>query len=62
MLSLPFVIRADSIQPWWTWGFWTSPMMYGQNAIVINEFLDPRWGTVSHSNIVFFGMRNMNTF
>ncbi|KAL0928880.1 hypothetical protein M5K25_000808 [Dendrobium thyrsiflorum] len=38
-----FVISKDDIQPWWIWGYWISPMMYGQNAIAINEFLDPRW-------------------
>lgn len=40
-----FVISKDNIQPWWIWGYWTSPMMYGQNAIAINEFLDDRWNT-----------------
>ncbi|WOL15670.1 hypothetical protein Cni_G24451 [Canna indica] len=39
-----FVISKDDIRPWWVWGFWSSPLMYGQNAIAINEFLDPRWG------------------
>ncbi|KAG6516766.1 pleiotropic drug resistance protein 2-like [Zingiber officinale] len=39
-----FVISKDDIKPWWIWGFWSSPLMYGQNAIAINEFLDPRWG------------------
>ncbi|XP_042473406.1 pleiotropic drug resistance protein 2-like isoform X1 [Zingiber officinale] len=38
------VISKDDIKPWWIWGFWSSPLMYGQNAICINEFLDPRWG------------------
>ncbi|CAN6452411.1 unnamed protein product [Victoria cruziana] len=38
-----FVISRDNIQPWWIWAFWISPMMYGQNAIAINEFLDERW-------------------
>ncbi|CAN6438730.1 unnamed protein product [Victoria cruziana] len=38
-----FVISKDNIKPWWIWGYWISPMMYGQNAIVINEFLDKRW-------------------
>ncbi|XP_031499770.1 pleiotropic drug resistance protein 2-like isoform X2 [Nymphaea colorata] len=38
-----FVISRDDIQPWWIWAFWLSPMMYGQNAIAINEFLDERW-------------------
>ncbi|KAG9444439.1 hypothetical protein H6P81_015779 [Aristolochia fimbriata] len=40
-----FVVAKDDIQPWWIWGYWISPMMYGQNAIAINEFLDERWGT-----------------
>lgn len=41
--SYPF---ADDIQPWMIWGYYVSPMMYGQNAIVINEFLDERWSAV----------------
>ncbi|XP_068660074.1 pleiotropic drug resistance protein 2-like isoform X3 [Aristolochia californica] len=45
-----FVVAKDDIQPWWIWGYWVSPMMYGQNAIAINEFLDERWGTVSPNN------------
>lgn len=28
------------------WGYYASPMMYGQNAIAINEFLDKRWSAV----------------
>ncbi|XP_058200914.1 ABC transporter G family member 39-like [Rhododendron vialii] len=27
------------------WGYYISPMMYGQNAIAMNEFLDKRWST-----------------
>ncbi|KAK8921126.1 ABC transporter G family member 39 [Platanthera zijinensis] len=38
-----FVVSKDDIPPWWIWVYWISPMMYGQNAIAINEFLDPRW-------------------
>ena len=30
------------------WGYYISPMMYGQNAIVINEFLDERWSKVRY--------------
>jgi ABC-type multidrug transport system ATPase subunit len=39
-----FIVSRDDIQPWMIWGYWISPMMYGQNAIVMNEFLDDRWG------------------
>ncbi|RDX65618.1 ABC transporter G family member 39, partial [Mucuna pruriens] len=38
-----FIIARDNLEPWMKWGFYASPMMYGQNAIVINEFLDERW-------------------
>ncbi|CAN1747657.1 Pleiotropic drug resistance protein 2 [Linum perenne] len=38
-----FVISKDDIQSWMIWSYYISPMMYGQNAIVINEFLDDRW-------------------
>ncbi|XP_061340257.1 ABC transporter G family member 39-like isoform X2 [Gastrolobium bilobum] len=38
-----FIIAKDDIKPWMIWGYYVSPMMYGQNAIVINEFLDERW-------------------
>ncbi|CAL0309799.1 unnamed protein product [Lupinus luteus] len=38
-----FVLSKDNIKSWWLWGFWISPMMYGQNAIVINEFLGKKW-------------------
>ncbi|XP_027941835.1 pleiotropic drug resistance protein 1-like [Vigna unguiculata] len=38
-----FVLSKDNIKKWWLWGFWISPMMYGQNAMVNNEFLGERW-------------------
>ncbi|XP_061340292.1 ABC transporter G family member 39-like isoform X2 [Gastrolobium bilobum] len=38
-----FMIAKNDIKPWMVWGYYVSPMMYGQNAIVMNEFLDERW-------------------
>lgn len=38
-----FIVAKDDIHPWMIWGFYISPMMYGQNAIAINEFLAERW-------------------
>ncbi|CAJ1922202.1 unnamed protein product [Sphenostylis stenocarpa] len=38
-----FILSKDKIQKWWLWSFWISPMMYGQNALVNNEFLGRRW-------------------
>ncbi|KAF6151770.1 hypothetical protein GIB67_010344 [Kingdonia uniflora] len=41
-----FIIARDDIPPWMIWGYYVSPMMYRQNAVVMNEFLDERWSTV----------------
>ncbi|XP_024019277.1 pleiotropic drug resistance protein 2 [Morus notabilis] len=38
-----YIVAKDDIKPWMIWGYYVSPMMYGQNAIAINEFLDERW-------------------
>jgi ABC-type multidrug transport system ATPase subunit len=38
-----FVIPRGDIRPWWIWAYWSSPMMYSQNAISVNEFLSSRW-------------------
>ncbi|KAH7863133.1 hypothetical protein Vadar_013734 [Vaccinium darrowii] len=38
-----FIVAKDDIKPWMIWGYYVSPMMYGQNAIAINEFLSERW-------------------
>ncbi|KAL6202872.1 hypothetical protein ACLB2K_026576 [Fragaria x ananassa] len=39
-----YIVAKDDIQSWMIWGYYISPMMYGQNAVAINEFLDDRWG------------------
>lgn len=38
---------SDNIKDYMIWGYYVSPMMYGQNAIAINEFLAERWSDVS---------------
>jgi len=38
--------EIDDIKNWWIWGYWTSPLMYAQNAIVVNEFLGNSWNHV----------------
>ncbi|XWS56325.1 hypothetical protein CRYUN_Cryun09bG0076100 [Craigia yunnanensis] len=38
-----FVVAKDDIKPWMIWGYYVSPMSYGQNAIALIEFLDKRW-------------------
>ncbi|CAN4095708.1 unnamed protein product [Withania somnifera] len=38
-----FVLSQDDVKKWWIWGYWTSPMMYSVNAILVNEFDGKRW-------------------
>ncbi|KAI3766690.1 hypothetical protein L2E82_16759 [Cichorium intybus] len=40
-----FVLNREYIKKWWIWGYWTSPMMYAMNGIVVNEFLGHSWKT-----------------
>ncbi|KAJ9537153.1 hypothetical protein OSB04_029886 [Centaurea solstitialis] len=45
IVSLGGFIVAKEDNGWMSWGFYVSPMMYAQNALVINEFLDKRWSS-----------------
>ncbi|KAL3633433.1 transcription factor [Castilleja foliolosa] len=38
-----FVLSRDDVKSWWLWGYWSSPMMYAQNAILVNEFTGHSW-------------------
>lgn len=42
------------------WGYYLSPMMYGQNAIVVNEFLDKRWNKVRSLGFFFLVLFELN--
>uniref|UniRef100_A0A2N9HQQ6 ABC-2 type transporter domain-containing protein n=1 Tax=Fagus sylvatica TaxID=28930 RepID=A0A2N9HQQ6_FAGSY len=41
-----FVLSREDIKKWWIWGYWISPLMYAQNAIVVNEFFGKSWSKV----------------
>lgn len=41
-----FVLSRDDIKNWWAWGYWVSPLMYGQNGMAVNEFLGKSWSQV----------------
>ncbi|GMI82038.1 pleiotropic drug resistance 12, ATP-binding cassette G40, PLEIOTROPIC DRUG RESISTANCE 12 [Hibiscus trionum] len=41
-----FVLSREDIKGWWKWGYWISPLMYGQNALMANEFLGNQWRRV----------------
>ncbi|XP_058201487.1 pleiotropic drug resistance protein 3-like [Rhododendron vialii] len=38
-----FLLPRLSLPPWLRWGFWISPMTYGEIGLSLNEFLAPRW-------------------
>ncbi|XP_044480567.1 pleiotropic drug resistance protein 1-like isoform X2 [Mangifera indica] len=38
-----FILSRADIKKWWIWAYWCSPLMYAQNAIVVNEFLGHSW-------------------
>ncbi|KAE9446707.1 hypothetical protein C3L33_21390, partial [Rhododendron williamsianum] len=40
-----FIIRKTSMPTWLKWGFWVSPLSYGEVGLAVNEFLAPRWQT-----------------
>lgn len=41
-----YIFSRDSIPRWWIWGFWISPLMYGQIAVSVNEFRGHSWDKV----------------
>ncbi|KAK7293629.1 hypothetical protein RJT34_16500 [Clitoria ternatea] len=45
-----FVISREDVHKWFLWGYWSSPLMYGQNAIAVNEFLGHSWRKVTPSS------------
>ncbi|KAJ6827321.1 putative ABC transporter G family member 39 [Iris pallida] len=38
-----FLITREKIRKVWIWGYWSSPLMYANNAAAVNEFLGPHW-------------------
>ncbi|KAF6154956.1 hypothetical protein GIB67_018393 [Kingdonia uniflora] len=45
-----FIIPQPSLPSWLQWGFWVSPLTYGEIGLTLNEFLAPRWQTVLSTN------------
>ncbi|KAG4931223.1 hypothetical protein JHK86_048184 [Glycine max] len=45
-----FVISRKDVHKWLLWGYFSSPLMYGQAAIAVNEFLGHSWR--KHSEII----------
>lgn len=47
-------LNAAYMPSWLQWGFWVSPLTYGEIGLTVNEFLAPRWGKVIKYYSLFF--------
>ncbi|XLT34240.1 hypothetical protein HN873_065532 [Arachis hypogaea] len=54
-----FVLSRKDINDGWIWGFWISPMMYAQNAIVVNEFLGNSWNKFTPNSNKTLGVQSL---
>ncbi|KAK1592458.1 hypothetical protein Q3G72_025245 [Acer saccharum] len=64
-----YVIPKSSMPSWLQWGFWVSPLTYGEIGITVNEFLAPRWekvmsrnATVGHQTLESRGLNFNSSF
>ncbi|KAJ0014149.1 hypothetical protein Pint_21125 [Pistacia integerrima] len=46
-----FIIKHPSMPIWLKWGFWVSPLTYGEIGLSVNEFLAPRWQKMLSTNV-----------
>ncbi|KAK3229047.1 hypothetical protein Dsin_000928 [Dipteronia sinensis] len=44
------LLVAASMPVWLKWGFWVSPITYGEIGLSVNEFLAPRWQKTLSTN------------
>ncbi|XP_004302337.1 PREDICTED: pleiotropic drug resistance protein 3-like [Fragaria vesca subsp. vesca] len=51
LLFSGFIIKKPSMPGWLGWGFWLSPVTYGEIGLSVNEFLSPRWQTMLSTNV-----------
>ncbi|KAK3441451.1 hypothetical protein EUGRSUZ_B01807, partial [Eucalyptus grandis] len=50
MLFGGFIIPKPLMPAWFKWGFWVSPLTYGEIGLSVNEFDAPRWQKILSSN------------
>ncbi|KAH0995007.1 hypothetical protein GBA52_018871 [Prunus armeniaca] len=64
LLFSGFVIQKPSMPAWLEWGFWVSPLTYGEIGLSVNEFLSPRWQKMLSTNTTIgrevLGSRGLN--
>nr|AGT28053.1 pleiotropic drug resistance transporter 1 [Panax ginseng] len=51
-----FVLAREDVAKWWIWGYYSSPMMYGMNAIAVNEFLGHQWNKLTTNGTETIGV------
>ncbi|XP_024637157.1 pleiotropic drug resistance protein 1 isoform X2 [Medicago truncatula] len=56
-----FVLAKDDIKGWWIWGYWISPLMYAQNAIMVNEFLGNSWNKITPYSNMTLGILSLKS-
>ncbi|KAJ4977274.1 hypothetical protein NE237_002380 [Protea cynaroides] len=50
-----FILPHPYMPTWIKWGFWMSPLTYGEIGATLNEFLAPRWQIMSTSTNITLG-------
>ncbi|XP_073135475.1 pleiotropic drug resistance protein 1-like isoform X2 [Henckelia pumila] len=55
-----FVLARESANKWWIWGYYISPMMYADNAILVNEFRGHSWRQVPANSNISLGVQVLN--
>lgn len=56
-----FVLSRNDVKGWWIWGYWSSPLMYAQNAVLVNEFLGHSWSHIPQGKNVSLGVEAMTS-
>ncbi|KAI6689986.1 hypothetical protein NL676_026814, partial [Syzygium grande] len=51
------VLSRENVKKWWIWGYWASPLMYGQNAVVVNEFFGHSWQHIPANTVEPLGIQ-----
>ncbi|KAJ4823600.1 hypothetical protein Tsubulata_026479 [Turnera subulata] len=59
---LTVFLFGASMPSWLEWGFWISPLAYGEIGLAVNEFLAPRWAKHQTVLALLFLMRNIINF
>ncbi|XP_047971723.1 pleiotropic drug resistance protein 1-like [Salvia hispanica] len=54
-----FVLSREDVKSWWIWGYYASPLMYFQNAILVNEFTGHSWSRIVNGTAL--GIRVMES-